>query len=65
MLEEYDIQRLREARRTIERVHDYNYGSIDDVLIVKRLETILKKLTYIIEEETVAQNVKNRRANND
>lgn len=55
-IEKYDIARLQEAKRTLERVHEYYYGSSKEVRFVRLLGTILKKLETLI---TVAEEQEN------
>ena len=50
-LDEYDILKLKEARSIIDKVYEYHYGDWRVAAQVKRLETILKKLDYLIGEE--------------
>ena len=46
-LDEYDRQTLREAKRRIMVVYEYNYGCNS---VTKRLETILRKIDSLIKE---------------
>lgn len=48
-IEEYDLQKLRKARRLIDEVYNYYYGFNPTRSQYKRLETILSKLDYLIE----------------
>lgn len=45
MIDEYDKEKLKKALKIIEEVYNYNYGIKP---VSKRLETIMKKLEYII-----------------
>lgn len=47
-LEEYDIRALREARQRIKVVYDYHYGAPRSRWVIKRIETILRKLDDLI-----------------
>ena len=46
-LDEYDRTTLKEARQRIMVVYEYNYGAN---CVTRRLETIIKKIDYLIEE---------------
>lgn len=48
-LSEYDINKLDDAKKIIQSVYEYNYGSPKCKTHIKRLETILKKLNELIE----------------
>lgn len=50
-LEEYDLIKLREARKLINEVYNYYYGFTPVRSQYKRLETILSKLDYLIQNE--------------
>ena len=46
-LDEYDLRKLEEAKRIIEKIYFYHYG---DSLMrgdIKRLETIIRKIQYL------------------
>lgn len=49
-LDRYDTNKMKEARKIINQVYEYNYKSESDSLS-KRLETILKKIDNIIEND--------------
>ena len=49
LIEEYDLIKLREARKLINEVYNYYYGFNPLRSQNKRLETILSKLDYLIE----------------
>lgn len=51
-LEEYDKQKLLEAKRLINIVYTYHYGDSYMRKEIKRLETIMLKLDYLIENFT-------------
>lgn len=44
----FDLNLLKEARKNIATVYEFNYGSTDFKKEVKRLETILNKLGEVI-----------------
>lgn len=46
--DEYDIRKLKEARRIINEVFNYNYDYSPTRKYEDRLETIIKKLDYLI-----------------
>ena len=48
LLEEFDLIKLREARKLIAEVYNYYYGFNPARREVARLETILSKLDYLI-----------------
>ena len=48
-LGEYDINKLKEARKIIEKVYEYNYTCESDSL-GKKLFTIINKIDKIIEK---------------
>ena len=48
-LDLYDINKLREARKIVYQVYEYNFKSRYDSLSQK-LETILKKIDNLIED---------------
>ena len=48
MLGNYDFEKLKNARDIIMDIYNYNYGT--DRKLVNRLETILNKIDYIIDE---------------
>ena len=47
-LDEYDREKLRNARNIINEVADYNY--IPSSSLSKRLDTILNKIDWLLEE---------------
>lgn len=47
MVDEYDKQKLEKALQLINEVYNYNYGIQP---VSNRLETIIKKVEYIIKE---------------
>lgn len=47
-LEEYDVRLLREAQQRITTVYNYHYGAPNAGSVIKRLETILTKIDYLI-----------------
>ena len=49
-LEEYDLRALREARQRIMVVYNYHYGAPRAGSTIKRLETILAKIDYLIKD---------------
>lgn len=51
-LEEYDKQQLVEAKRLINIVYTYHYGDSYMRKEIKRLETILFKIDYLIQNFT-------------
>ena len=51
-LEEFDLRKLREARKLIAEVYDYYYGFNPARREEARLETILNKLDYLIGDES-------------
>lgn len=51
-IEEFDLTKLREARKLIIEVNNYYYGSANSRDICNRLSTIEKKLDEIIEAAT-------------
>ena len=48
-LEEYDINKLKKARKSVVEVYEYNYTPSSS--IAKKLETIIRKLDKLIGEE--------------
>lgn len=48
-LDLYDTDKLREARKLVYQVYEYNFKSRNDPLS-KKLETILKKLDNLIDK---------------
>ena len=48
-LDLYDTNKLKEARKLISQVHEYNW--FPSTRLTKKLETILKKLDNVIENE--------------
>lgn len=50
-LDEYDCRILSEAKKQIMRVYNYHYGAPRSKGVIKRLETILNKLDYLIGSE--------------
>lgn len=51
MFGEYDKRKLVAARDLIEQVHDFHFGVPGMSGKLKRLETLMKKLDALIEEE--------------
>ena len=51
ILEEFDLNELILAKEKIQKVYEYYYGDCKHKLEVSRLETILKKLNYLITRE--------------
>ena len=49
-LDKYDTDKLKDARKLIYQVYEYNFKSRNDPLS-KKLETILKKIDNIIEND--------------
>jgi len=49
-LEEYDARKLREALKLINYVYNYHYGAPNSSPVIKRLETVIGKLKYLIKE---------------
>lgn len=49
-LDEYDVNKLKEAKRLVLEVYEYNYKSSDP--ISNKLNTVLKKLDTLINEAT-------------
>ena len=47
-LEPYDIEKLKEAQKIIEKVHGYYFCAPGFLPIQKRLETILRKLDELL-----------------
>ena len=45
-LDEYDMNKLQKARKLILEIYEYNY--MPSTSLTKRLDTILKKIDYII-----------------
>lgn len=50
--DEYDKDRLEEARRTLLKVYEYNYGDPGMRKEIARLRTIISKLNFLLEEVT-------------
>ena len=50
-LDEYDINKLKEAKRLILEVYEYNY--IRSSSLTKRLDTVLRQIDSIINSEQV------------
>lgn len=48
-LDLYDTNKLKEARKLINQVHEYNW--FPSTPLTKKLETIIKKLDNVIENE--------------
>ena len=48
-LDKYDTDKLKEARKLIYKVYEYNFKPSDS--LSKKLETILKKIDNIIEND--------------
>ena len=48
-LDLYDTNKLKEARKLINEVHEYNW--FPSTPLTKKLDTILKKLDSVIENE--------------
>lgn len=48
-LDEYDINKLKEAKKLILEVYEYNY--MPSTSLTKRLDTVLRKLDSIINSE--------------
>lgn len=46
--DEYDLRKLKEARKLLDEVHAYNYGVNKSRRMWKRLETIIDKLDELI-----------------
>ena len=44
---EYDLQKLRAAKKELMQVYEYNYGNPAMKKEVNRLETIIGKITYL------------------
>lgn len=51
-IEEFDLQKLREAKKNIDEVYNYYYCSANSQSFCNRLNTINKKLDEIIEAAT-------------
>lgn len=49
-LDDYDTLKLKEARKLIIAVYEYNY--VPSSAVTKKLETIIRKLDGLIGEET-------------
>ena len=47
-LEEYDLRQLEEAKKIIVKVYEYHYGDSYMRKEIKRLETIIQKLDYLL-----------------
>lgn len=66
-VEEFDIQRLEQARDLVEKVADYYYTSVNSRDLIDRLQTITKKLESVIcdarEYQRTHDRFGNRRAN--
>ena len=50
-LEEFDLRKLREARRIVAEVYNYYYGFNPARREVSRIETILSKLDQLIGDD--------------
>lgn len=48
-LDEYDINKLKEAKKLILEVYEYNY--MPSTSLTRRLDTVLRKLDSIINSE--------------
>ena len=48
-LDEYDINKLKEAKKLILEVYEYNY--MPSTSLTKRLDTVLRKVDSIINSE--------------
>ena len=46
--DEYDLRKLKEARKLLDEVHTYNYDVYSIRRMEKRLETIIDKLDELI-----------------
>lgn len=49
-LDEYDVNKLKEAKRLVREVYEYNYKPSDP--LSNKLNTVLKKLNTLIDEAT-------------
>ena len=49
--DEYDMQKLEEAKNLITEVYEFNYGVPRMGRKTKRLETIIKKINDLMEED--------------
>lgn len=49
-LGEYDKEKLQEAKKLIEKVYEYHYGDSYMQKEIKRLETIIAKIDYLIQQ---------------
>ena len=49
-LDEYDVNKLKEAKRLVLEVYEYNYKPSDP--LSNKLNTVLKKLDALINEAT-------------
>lgn len=50
-LDEYDIKQLQKAKAIIEKIYFYHYGDSYMQCEIKRLETILNKINFLIEKK--------------
>lgn len=50
-LEEYDREKLQEARNLVLKVFEYYYGRNGDYQLSNRLATILRKIDFVLEEK--------------
>lgn len=48
ILEEYDLQQLQQAKKIITKVYEYHYGDSYMRKEIKRLETILSKIDFLL-----------------
>ena len=49
-IDEYDRKALREAKQRIMIVYNYHYGEPNSNALTKRIETIITKIDYWIED---------------
>ena len=49
-IEEYDRTALKEAKQRIMVVYNYHYGAPRAWSMIRRIETIIKKIDYLIED---------------
>lgn len=47
-LSEYDFEQLKQARYLIQKVYEYHYGDSLMKKEIKRLETIIAKIDYLL-----------------
>ena len=57
MLDEFDTQKLIDARKLVTEVYSYNFKSRSDALSMK-LETILRKLDSVLDNYSVNSSTK-------